>query len=225
MTEICAWPERGKGSPRPDADRPSLWLSETPLVLASGSESRRALLAAAGLVFEVDAARIDERDVEETFLRDGGATGGVAARLARAKAAEVSLRRPRALCLGADQTLLVDGAILHKPSDIAAAERHLRLLAGREHQLVSAFAFACGGEILFEGAAVATLVMRPLDHAAIELYLALAGAAALRSVGAYQVEGLGVHLFESIEGGHTAILGLPLLPVLSWLRAEGYLAL
>jgi septum formation protein len=205
--------------------KPSLWRGATRLVLASGSASRRALLAAAGLDFDVDPARIDERELEERFLRESGSVDEVAGRLARAKALEVSLRRPGALCLGADQTLTIAGAILHKPTDMATAERHLQLLAGREHRLTSAFAFARRGEILFEGAGVATVLMRALDERAIRFYLALVGDDALGSVGAYQVEGVGVHLFERIEGDHTTIVGLPLTPVLSWLRAEGHLAL
>ncbi len=115
--------------------------------------------------------------------------------------------------------------MLHKPRDMAAAERHLQLLAGRTHQLASAFCFARGGEALFEESEVARLTMRPLDTRAIKTYLALAGETALGSVGAYQVEGLGAHLFEEIDGDHATIVGLPLLKVLAWLRLQGYLAL
>jgi septum formation protein len=212
-------------APSQEEETPTLWRGATRLVLASGSASRRALLAAAGLDFDVQPAAVDERRAEESYLSGGGAVDGVAGSLARAKALEVSLRRPDALCLGADQTLTIAGALFHKPVDLAAAERHLRLLAGREHQLNSAFAFARAGEILFEDARVATLRMRALDERAIRFYLALVGADALASVGAYQVEGLGVHLFDKIDGDHTTILGLPLVPVLAWLRAEGYLAL
>jgi septum formation protein len=201
-----------------------LWLGPR-LVLASGSASRAALLSSAGLDFGVDPARIDERALEERFFQNGGEPAHLAATLAKAKAIETSLRNGDALCLGADQTLILDGRLLHKPRDMAEAEDHLRLLAGRTHQLCAAICFARDGVALFEAADVARLAMRSLDELAIRLYLALAGEAALTSVGAYQVEGLGVHLFERVEGDHATILGLPLSRALAWLRSEGFLAL
>jgi septum formation protein len=201
-----------------------LWLGPR-LVLASGSAARSAILKGAGLDFGIDPAKIDERSVEEEFLKAGGAPADLAACLAKAKAVEVSARSGDALCLGADQTLTLDDRILHKPQNLVGAENHLRLLAGRTHRLTSAFCFARNGVALFEAAEVASLTMRALDERAIGLYLALVGETALTSVGAYQVEGLGIHLFEKIEGDHTTILGLPLLRVLAWLREQGYLAL
>jgi len=203
---------------------PKLWLAPYRLILASTSATRRDLLAGAGVPFDVISAS-DERAVEEEFLGQGGSPDDLARRLAKAKALEVSSRNPQALCLGADQTLSLGGRILHKPADLATAADHLRMLAGRRHRLVSAFSFARGGAVLFEGDDVAELTMRPLDERAIRLYLALAGAVALLSVGAYQVESLGVHLFEKIEGDHATVLGLPLIPILAWLRAQGCLAL
>jgi nucleoside triphosphate pyrophosphatase len=203
----------------------NLWLAPYRLILASASASRRNLLASAGLAFDIDGARIDERAVEEEFLRQGGAPDDLAQRLARAKALEVARRNPQALCLGADQTLSIAGRILHKPADLMEAARQLHALAGRSHSLISAFCFARGGAALFESKEVANLTMRPLDERAIRLYLALAGPAALSSVGTYQVEGLGVHLFEKIEGDHATVLGLPMIRVLAWLRAQGCLAL
>ncbi|HLJ72332.1 MAG TPA: Maf family protein [Roseiarcus sp.] len=203
---------------------PPLWRGPR-LVLASSSAGRAALLRSAGLDFAVDPARLDERAVEEEFRRAGGAASGLAARLAEAKAIEVSARHPGALCLGADQTLTLGERVLHKPKDMAAARDHLQLLAGRVHRLISAFCFARNGRALFQAADEARMAMRPLDPGALSLYLSLAGEAALASVGAYQAEGLGVHLFERIEGDHATIIGLPLLPVLAWLRRQGYLAL
>jgi septum formation protein len=201
-----------------------LWLGPR-FVLASGSASRKALLQSVGLPFDVDPARIEERDIEEQFFGEGGAARDLAVRLAQAKAVEVSLRNGGALCLGADQTLTLDDDLLHKPKTMAEAARHLRLLAGRTHELASAFCFARNGEALFTAADVAILTMRALDERAIALYLAIVGEAALASVGAYQVEGFGAHLFEKIEGDYPTILGLPLMRVLAWLRSEGYLAL
>jgi len=210
---------------RAETDAPRLWRSPERLILASASLGRRRLLAAAGLSFDVEAARIDERGLEETFVDQGGSPADLAARLAEAKAKEVSGRNPEALCLGADQILLLDSAVLYKPTDLEAAARQLQRLSGREHLLVSAFCFARGGAALFVGQDTAVLTMRRLDESAIRLYLALVGPLALASVGAYQIEGLGVHLFERIEGDYATIQGLPIVSVLAWLRAEGRLAL
>ena len=203
----------------------SLWIGAVRPVLASKSATRRLLLENAGIAVEAEAAGIDERALEDAFLQSGGSPFELAARLARAKALEVSARRPRTLCFGADQTLLLDGSLLHKPDDLDAAAQSLARLAGRTHVLDAAVCVACDGAVLFEGAQSARLTMRALDEGAIRRYLAVVGPAVLSSVGAYQVEGIGVHLFEAIEGDHFAILGLPLLPLLAWLRADGFLAL
>jgi septum formation protein len=203
---------------------PQLWLGPR-LVLASGSVSRKAILQSVGLPFDVDPAKIDERDAEEKFLSKGGAAGDLAICLAEAKAVEVSLRNRDALCLGADQTLTLGDDLLHKPKTMAEAASHLRRLSGRTHRLASAFCFARNGDVLFASSDAADLTMRALDERAIALYLALVGEVALASVGAYQVEGLGAHLFEKIEGDHTTIIGLPLKLVLTWLRSKGCLAL
>ncbi len=207
-----------------DSPPPRLWLGPR-LVLASKSAGRAGLLSSAGLAFEIDPASVDERAIETEFFRAGGAPGALAPHLARAKALDVSARNPGALCLGADQTLALGDRVLHKPRDLEAAKDCLQALMGRSHQLVSAFCFARNGEALGEGADEAFLTMRRLDERAIGTYLALAGEAALASVGAYQVEALGAHLFERIEGDHATIVGLPLLKVLAWLRGQGYLAL
>jgi septum formation protein len=194
-------------------------------VLASKSASRRRLLASAGLAFDIEAADIDERALERAFLAEGGPLEALALALARAKALAVSARRPGAPCIGADQTLTLEGRLVHKSATPAAAARTLRALSGRTHRLTSAFAVARDGRVLDDGQDRADLTMRPLDSRQIALYLACAGPGALATVGVYQIEGLGVHLFEAIEGDHATILGLPMLKLLACLRREGLLAL
>lgn len=198
-----------------------LWLAPAPLLLASASATRRDLLTGAGLPVETAPARIDERALEA----EGGEIVPVdlARRLARAKAEEVAARHPGRIVIGADQVLEYEGRIFHKPADLAAAHNHLARLQGRTHQLHSAVA------ILRDGRAedfveTARLTMRPLDAEAIDAYLRLAGVAVTTSVGAYQLEGLGIHLFERVEGDHSTILGLPLTPLLARLRGMGLLA-
>ena len=194
----------------------SLWQGGT-LVLASKSSARRAMLDAAGIPIVIDPANIDERATE------AGATDAKAAAvlLARAKAAAVSKRRPNELVLGADQTLDLDGRRFSKPKSIAAAREQLAALAGRSHLLHSAAAVARGGEILFEAVTSASLTMRPLDGKFLDGYLAAVGDDTTTSVGAYRLEGAGVHLFEKIEGDHFTILGLPLLSLLAYFRGAG----
>jgi len=204
---------------------PSLWTGREKLVLASKSASRRHLLESAGLVFEVEAADIDERALESEFLAAGGKSEALALALARAKALEVSARRPGAPCVGADQILTLEGRLLHKSETMESAARTLGALSGRTHRLTSAFAIAREGRILGEGQERADLTMRALDSRQIALYLACAGPGVLASVGVYQIEGLGVHLFDAIEGDHATILGLPMLKLLACLRREGMLAL
>ena len=204
---------------------PSLWIGPSPLILASKSASRRALLGAAGLPFEVEPAGIDERGVEDRLGPQDEAGIGLAVALARAKALAVSARRPGALTLGADQTLTLDGQPMHKAPTRAAAAVALQAMSGRGHRLVSAFALARDGKILAEDSDSADMTMRALDAAQIARYLDIAGPAVLASVGAYQIEGLGAHLFESISGDHATILGLPMLKLLAALRGLGLLAL
>jgi septum formation protein len=204
---------------------PTLWIGPSPIALASKSASRRALLAGVGLPFEVEPADIDERGVEQALSQRGEPAGGLALALARAKALAVSARRPQALTLGADQTLILDGRPMHKAPTRAAAADALQTLSGRGHRLVSAFALARDGAILAEDSDSADMTMRALDAAQIARYLDIAGPAVLASVGAYQIEGLGAHLFESISGDHATILGLPMLKLLAALRGLGLLAL
>lgn len=199
-----------------------LWLGATPLVLASGSAVRRKLLEAAGIPVEVRPASLDERAVEASAAGDDPAV--VAALLARAKALHVAKDAPGRLVVGADQTLALGNRRFDKPTDRTTARAQLQALAGRTHELHAALAVARGADVLFEHVGVARLTMRPLSDALLDRYLEAAGAAVTASVGAYQVEVLGVHLFERIAGDHFTILGLPMLPLLAYLRAEGSLA-
>ncbi len=199
----------------------TIWRGTKPLILASKSAARQALLANAGIAFEAIPAEFDERAIQRASRLSS--PGEIAALLAREKAVSVSLRHPGQFVVGADQTLALDQRLFSKPAGRAQAAEQLRALAGRSHELHSATAVARDGEILFEDVSIARLTMRPLDGAAISAYLDAAGEAVTTSVGAYQLEGLGVHLFERIEGDHFTILGLPLLPLLKFLRSQGLL--
>jgi septum formation protein len=196
----------------------TLWRGKHPLILASQSRTRQTLLANAGIDFEAMAAEIDERAVQQAsgLL----APSDIAALLAREKALAVSARQPGKYVAGADQTLALGERLFSKPAGRPQAAEQLRALAGRRHELHSAVAVARDGKILFEAVAIAGMTMRRLGEAEIDVYLDQAGKAVSSSVGAYQLEGLGVHLFERIEGDHFTILGLPLLPLLAFLRSE-----
>jgi len=199
----------------------TLWRGKSRLILASQSRARQALLTNAGIGFEAVTAEIDERAVQQASGLS--APGEIASLLAREKARSVSARLSGKLVIGADQTLALGERLFSKPAGRAQAAEQLRALAGRSHELHSAVAVARDGKILFEAAAIARMTMRRLGEAEIDVYLNEAGDAVTSSVGAYQLEGLGVHLFERIEGDHFTILGLPLLPLLAFLRSEGLL--
>jgi septum formation protein len=196
----------------------TFWRGKTRLILASQSRTRQALLANAGIGFEAVTAEIDERAVQQASGHS--APGEIASLLAREKALSVSARQPGKFVIGADQTLALGERLFSKPSGRAQAAEQLRALAGQRHELHSAVAVARDGKILFEAVAIAGITMRRLGEAEIGAYLDEAGDAVTSSVGAYQLEGLGVHLFERIEGDHFTILGLPLLPLLAFLRSE-----
>jgi len=200
----------------------TLWLSPNALVLASKSESRRAMLIRAGLRVEADPADIDERALEDAARNR--TSRDTARMLAAAKAADVSGRHPGRMVLGADSVLALGDERFHKPPDRAAARRQLLALRGRTHEIVSGFALVQDGGVVFEGVDVARLTMRDFSERFLDRYLDEAGDAVLGSVGAYQLERLGVHLFARIEGDFTTILGLPLLPVLAYLRVAGLVA-
>ena len=196
----------------------ALWLAGEPLVLASRSTARLALLAAAGIAVEVLPADIDERSVEAR-ASEGDAIA-VAALLAREKAIAVSAQKPGRLVLGADQTLALGARRFSKPADRAAAQEQLKALRGNTHALHAAVAVVRDGEVRFEYADTAHLRARNFSEKFIEEYLDAAGDAVTASVGGYQLEKPGIQLFERIEGDYFTILGLPLLPLLEFLRRE-----
>jgi septum formation protein len=194
----------------------------SPLILGSGSVSRLALLEAAGLEFETDPAGIDESAIRKVVTKDRGALpSDIADVLARAKAETVSERNPGALVIGADQVLACGEELFEKPQTMAGARRTLLALQGKTHQLHSSVALAREGSVHWAHTETAHLTMRELSPEQIGQYLGLAGEKVLTSVGAYQLEGLGVHLFEEIKGDYFTILGLPMLALLKQLRIEG----
>lgn len=199
-----------------------LWLAAAPLVLASRSTVRRTLLKAAGVPVEICPADIDERGVEAGAPLQ--APVAIAALLAREKASVMAERNRGRLILGADQTLSLDGRRFTKPADRAAAQAQLRALSGRTHELYSAIAFVQDGAVLFEYVGVARLTMRAVSDRFLDDYLDEVGEAATASVGGYQLEGLGIQLFERIDGDYFTVLGLPLTTALDFLRRHGCLA-
>ena len=199
-----------------------LWLIDKPLVLASKSAVRHALLRDAGIPVEVAPADIDERAIEQRA--DTSDAGDVAALLAREKARAIATRLPGRLVLGADQTLALGARRFSKPPDLAAARDQLKALRGRTHELHTAIALLREGAVVFEHREVARLTMRAFSDAFLEGYLEVMGSAVTTSVGGYQLEKVGIQLFERIEGDHFVILGLPLLALLQYLRQSGCLA-
>lgn len=199
-----------------------LWLAEEPLVLASRSKARRVLLTAAGIPVDVRPAELDERSVEAAA--PAAAAGATAALLAREKAAAVARLNPGRLTLGADQTLALGAERFVKPADRAAARAQLCALRGRTHELHSAIAFVKDANVLFEHVGVARLTMRAFSDRFLDLYLDAIGGAATESVGVYQIEGLGMQLFQRVDGDYFTVLGLPLMEALDFLRGYGCLA-
>ena len=201
----------------------TIWRGNSPLILASQSRARQMLLGNAGISFEAVPADIDERAVQ----KNSGLTspGEIAELLAREKALLVSSKNPGRHVIGADQTLALGQRLFSKPSGRAQAAEQLRLLSGNSHELHSAVAVARDGKIVFADVSIATMTMRALGDSEISAYLDAAGEAVTTSVGAYQLEGLGVHLFERIAGDHFTVLGLPLLLLLKFLRHERLLGI
>lgn len=199
-----------------------LWLATHPLILASRSEVRHTLLHAAGIPIEQVLPDLDERATEAR----AGPLGPVDAALllAREKARSVKAGNVGQLVLGADQTLALGRARFTKPTDSEAAREQLRALSGRTHELCSAIAIAKDGRVIFSHCEVARMTMRSLSERFLDAYLQSASSAVTTSVGGYQLEKLGIHLFERIEGDHFTILGLPLMHLLGFLRREGCVA-
>ena len=193
------------------------------LILATASQARRAVLAAAGLRFTAEAAAVDEAAIKEGAQAEGIPPGEAAMLLAEAKAQRIARRQPEALVIGADQMLVCEGRWFDKPPDMAAARAQLLALRGRPHELMTAMVCWRGGQRVWQHLARPRLTMRGFSEAFLDAYLALEGEAVLGSVGAYRLEGPGVQLFDAVEGEHSAILGLPLLPLLGFLRQHGVL--
>lgn len=193
------------------------------LILASGSVSRRMVLEAAGLQVAIRPSNVDEATIKRRALADAEGAETAALRLADSKARAVALDEPDALVIGADQILVCNGVWFDKPADLAAAREQLRTLRGRAHVLVTAIVCHQGEQRVWQHVAMPRLVMRDFSDAFLDEYLALEGDAVTSTVGSYRLEGLGAHLFASIEGEHAAILGLPLLALLAFLRQRGIL--
>ncbi len=197
-------------------------MAET-LVLASASPSRRMLMENAGLNFRAIAAEIDERAVELEIEHRALGPDELALELASSKALEVSSRFPQALVIGCDQTMSLGSQVFHKPADRAEARANLLLLRGRTHRLNSGVVLVRGGREIWRHLSTADLSMREFSDAFLEDYLVRCGDDVMKSVGCYQLEGIGIQLFSSIVGDYFTILGLPLLPLLGQLRRLGEL--
>lgn len=198
----------------------TLWQTE-PLVLASKSAPRRALLEAAGIPLAIDPADIDERAAETASPKEAATPDGAALLLARSKAFETAKRNAGKAVLGADQTLALGNERFSKPKSIEAARVQLRKFAGKTHALHSGIALVRDDKVLFETVSSAHLTMHDFSDAFLDAYLAEAGDRVMQSVGAYQLEGVGVNLFQKIEGDHFTILGVPLMPLLAYFRKSG----
>ncbi|MDZ4737979.1 MAG: Maf family protein [Rhodospirillaceae bacterium] len=191
------------------------------IVLASASRARATMLEAAGVPFAIDAAAIDEDDVKAALVAERATPAQVAETLAELKALRVARRHPGSLVIGADQVLAHDDALFDKPKDRADAARQLATLAGKSHRLYSVAVVVRDGARLWHHGDMAELTMRPLTAEFIDQYLDRAGDAVTQSVGAYQLEGLGAQLFTRVRGDFFTVLGLPLLPLLGFLRGHG----
>jgi septum formation protein len=216
MIAVARWRRKQRLKPMP------LWLASDPLLLASRSSARRTLLEAAGIPIESQPADLDERALEASVASESPAQ--IAGFLAWQKAASVARLRPGRLVLGADQMLALDSARFSKPLDRAAARAQLQKLRGHVHELHSAVTLVKDDTVLFDFVDTVWLTMRSFSDEFLEAYLDKVGAAAATSVGAYQIEGPGIQLFERVEGDYFTVLGLPLLQTLDFLRRQGLLS-
>jgi septum formation protein len=192
------------------------------IILASASAARRDMLQRAGIVFEVEPARIDERAVQDVLTADNSDVdpADIAELLAEAKARDVSERNPGALVIGSDQVLNAGATLLTKPADLADVRSTLKRLRGRTHQLHAGVALAQDGDVVWSTVETAGLSMRTFSDAFLETYISAEGSDLCACVGAYKLEGRGLQLFQSIDGDYFTILGMPLLPLLAELRAR-----
>lgn len=188
------------------------------LILASGSPFRRQLMEAAGLAFEIEPARIDERAVEAPLVEAGATPDEVAASLASAKARDVAAKWPGKFIVGSDQVMSMDGDIFHKCRSVEDARRQLRTMRGRTHKLSSAVSIFHEGAEVWRHVATASMTFRDFSDTFLEHYMDRAGTNVLLTVGAYSFEGLGLQLFERVAGDYFTIIGLPMLPLLAALR-------
>lgn len=193
------------------------------VILASGSESRRSLLANAGVQAVNIKPNVDEESAKAAFRTDGMRVSDQAMRLAELKAIKVS-RNHEGLVIGGDQMLNLDGEPVDKPASMEEAENHLRRFSGKIHRLETAIVIAENGEPVWRHLTTPKLTVRKLGEAFIQHYLEATGPDILKTVGAYQLEGLGAQLFSRIEGDYFSVLGLPLLPLLDYLRVRGVIA-
>ena len=191
------------------------------LILASASPSRRQLLANAGLDFTIELSGVDEDEVKLSLVAERAGPQDVAETLAELKAQRVSKRNPSAMVIGADSTLACNDRLFDKPPTLAAARQQLLDLRGQTHELCSSVVVARGGARLWHHNEHARLTMRPFTESFLDAYLARAGEGITASVGTYHLEGVGAHLFSRIDGDYFTILGLPLLPLLSFLAGHG----
>ena len=195
----------------------------TKLILASQSPYRAGLLRGAGVSFTALPAYIDERTVKRSAIASGQDVTATAMQLAREKAEKISHAHPDALVIGGDQILVCSDDWFDKPIDLSEARSHLRRLRGRTHRLVTATICLQAGREIWRHVEEPALTMRDFSDAFLDFYLAAEGDHATTTVGAYRLEDQGIQLFERIEGAHSAIVGLPLLPLLAFLRSIGFL--
>lgn len=196
--------------------------AETKLILASGSPFRKQLMEAAGLTFDAEPARIDEREIEAPLILSGATPDVVAVALAKAKAQDVANRNTQAYVIGSDQVMSMDGRLFHKCTSVEMAREQLWSMRGKTHRLSSAISIVRQGEEVWNHVSIADLTFRDFTETFLDSYIANAGSKVLLTVGAYSYEGLGQQLFEKVEGDFFTIIGLPMLPLLAALR---YLAI